>query len=56
MAAASNRRIPTPQRRARLARRHHLTRADRAADLVQVAGDQVGLHATDPASMLLGLL
>ena len=41
------------QRRARLGRRHHLARSDRAADPVAVAAGLVGLHATDPATVFL---
>jgi hypothetical protein len=47
------RRISTEERRARLARRHHLASASKAADLVTVARDLVGLHGTDPVSVFL---
>jgi hypothetical protein len=41
------------ERRARLALRHHLAPAARAAGVAALAGDLAGLHATDPATVML---
>ena len=49
----SARRIGVDERRARLVRRHHLGAADRAPDVPTLAGDLVGLHASDPVSIYL---
>jgi hypothetical protein len=43
------------ERRARLARRHHLAPAHRASDVVDAADGVVVLHATDPATVHLAV-
>lgn len=47
------RRFSIEERRARLGRRHHLAPGTKADDVVDVADDLVGLHATDPVSIFL---
>ena len=47
--------IDVAERRARLARRHHLTPAARAATALDVARGMVALHATDPATVYLSI-
>lgn len=51
--SAAPRRIAVEERRARLARRHHLLPAARARTVVEVANDLVGLHASDPPTPFL---
>ncbi len=48
-------RITADERRARLAVRHHLARAERADSVVGVARDLVCLHGTDPATVYLSV-
>jgi hypothetical protein len=48
-------RIGVAQRRARLARRHHLAPGARAAGPVEAARGVVALHSTDPASVFLAI-
>jgi Winged helix DNA-binding domain len=45
--------IEVDERRARVARRHRLAPATRAADAVEATGSMVCLHATDPATVFL---
>jgi Winged helix DNA-binding domain len=45
--------IHDAERRARLARRHHLAGSARSSDVVSVAGDVVGLHSSSPSTVYL---
>jgi hypothetical protein len=50
---AGVRRTSDRERRARLATRHHLAPSAKAEDVVTLADQMVGLHATDPATVFL---
>jgi hypothetical protein len=50
---AATRRFTVAERRARIARRHGLAPAHRAADVVDAARRMVCLHGTDPATIFL---
>ena len=50
------RRISVDERRARLGRRHHLARANRAGDALSAARSVVALHSTDPVTVFLSVL
>jgi Winged helix DNA-binding domain len=50
-----SRRISVEQRRARLARRHHLAREATASTPEQVARSVVAVHATDPATVHISI-
>jgi hypothetical protein len=45
--------VSVAERRRRLAVRHHLAPGERAGTVVAAAGDIIGLHGTDPASVYL---
>jgi hypothetical protein len=47
--------VDTAQRRARLARRHHLAPPEAESDPARVAADLIALHASDPATVHLSV-
>jgi hypothetical protein len=47
--------VTVEARRRRLGRRHHLAAAARGGGTATIAGDLVGLHATDPATVFLSV-
>ena len=49
----TTRRFTVEERRARLARRHHLAPGSRVNTATEVARDIVGLHSTDPATVFV---
>ncbi len=51
--ALTSRRFTVEERRARLARRHHLAPGSRVATATEAARDVVGLHSTDPATVFV---
>lgn len=53
MSTVPVRTIHDVERRARLARRHHLAGSARTSDVVSVAGDMVGLHSSSPSTVYL---
>src|SRR4051794_32085430 len=50
------RRITVDERRARLARRHHLVPSTRTDDVAVIADSVVALHSSDPVSVFLSVL